>query len=342
LKNKLWSAAKLVFFLGIGVLFIWLFLRKLTPEQKSDIWESLLHANYWWAVLSIVLGICSHMVRAMRWKILLKPMGYTPRLSNSFACVMIGYLANLALPRLGEVVRCTALDRYEKVPFQKAFGTVVMERVIDMLIFAFLLLLTLLLQWGRIKDYFYDKVYTPMADRFMFLQNGSLVWMVLIGGGALLVLILYLSRKRFAHLKLYQKFRSLVLGLLEGLISISRIERPFTFIFQSLLIWAFYFLMIYTCIFAISDTAHLRPEAGLSMLVFGSIGIMVVQGGIGIYPAIIAEVASLYEVASTSGYALGWLAWTAQTLMIIVAGIAATTLLPIINRPNVKAAGSTT
>lgn len=341
MKKKVLSAAKLLFFLGLGALFIWLFLRKLSPEQKQEIWESFWTANYWWALLSIVLGILSHMVRALRWKILLKPMGYQPRFANAFSCVMIGYFANLALPRLGEVTRCTALANYEKVPFQKSFGTVIVERVIDLMIFAALFLLTIVLQWGRIKDYVYSNIYEPLAERFQFLQDTSHVWMIIIGGGLVTAVLLYIFRNRFAHLKLYQKVRSLILGLLEGLASIARIQKPFTFIFQSLVIWFFYYLMVYVCFFSFEETAGLGPLAGLAMLVFGSVGIMVVQGGIGIYPAIIAEVASLYAVAATTGYALGWLAWTAQTLMIIIAGLAAVFLLPVINRKNVKTEAST-
>lgn len=341
MKKKVFSAAKLVFFLGLGVLFIWLFLRKLSPDQKQEIWDSFWGANYWWALLSILLGILSHFVRSMRWKILLKPMGYNPRLVNAFSCVMIGYFANLALPRLGEVTRCTALARYEKIPFQKSFGTVIVERVIDLMIFAGLFFLNLILQWGRIKDYVYDKIYSPLAERFQFLQDTGHVWMILIVSSLAVVIILYLARKRFAHFKFYQKIRSLILGLLEGLISITRIKKPITFILQSLLIWFLYYLMLYVCFFSFAETSHLGPEAALAMLVFGSIGIMIVQGGIGIYPAIIAEVTSLYGIAATTGYALGWLAWTAQTLMIIFAGIAAVLLLPALNKKNVKASEST-
>lgn len=341
MKKKIFSAAKLLFFLGLGALFIWLFLRKLSPEQKQEIWESFWNANYWWALLSIILGILSHMVRALRWKILLKPMGYNPRFANAFSCVMIGYFANLALPRLGEVTRCTALANYEKVPFQKSFGTVIVERVIDLIIFAALFMLTIIIQWGRIKDYVYDNIYHPLAERFQFLQDTSHVWIIILGGALATFVLLYLLRKRFEHLKLYQKLRSLILGLLEGLASIARIEKPFTFIFQSLVIWFLYYLMVYVCFFSFTETSGLGPEAGLAMLVFGSIGIMVVQGGIGIYPAIIAEVTSLFSIAATTGYALGWLAWTAQTLMIILAGLAAVLLLPVINRKNVKTAEHT-
>ncbi|HRY97778.1 MAG TPA: lysylphosphatidylglycerol synthase transmembrane domain-containing protein [Bacteroidales bacterium] len=336
MNKRLLSAAKLLFFLGLGALFIWLFLRKLSPEQQAEIWDSFWGANYWWALLAIVLGVLSHLVRAMRWMILLKPMGYRPRLINSFSCVMVGYFANLALPRLGEVTRCTALARYEKVPFEKSFGTVIVERVIDLVIFGGLFLLTLVLQWGRIKDYVYDKIWMPLSERFQFLQDGAALWLILLGSLVALSAFLYLIRKRFAHFRLYQKLRGLILGLIEGLISIARIERPFLFIFQSLLIWGLYYLMIYLCFFSFPGTSGLGPEAGLAMLVFGSIGIMIVQGGIGIYPAIIAEVTSIYGVAATTGYALGWLAWTAQTLMIILAGLAAVLLLPVINRNHVQ------
>lgn len=335
MKKKVLSAARLLFFLGLGVLFIWLFLRKLTPEQKGEIWESFWNANYWWALLSILLGLMSHFIRALRWRILLSPMGYKPRLANAFHCVMIGYFANLALPRLGEVTRCTALAKYEKIPFQKSFGTVIVERVIDLILFAGLFFLTLILQWNHIRDYVYDQIYHPLAQRFAFLQDTGVVWMSILGGALVLALFLYLIRKRFERFGMYRKIRQLILDLLEGLLAIGRIRKPFTFIFQSLMIWLLYYLMLYACLFCFTETAALGPDAALAMLVFGSIGIMVVQGGIGIYPAIIAEVGTLYAVEATTGYALGWLAWTAQTLMVILAGIAALLLLPVINKKNV-------
>lgn len=332
MKKKLLSGLRLLFFLGVGGLFIWLFLRKLSPDQKLEIWESFYGANYWWALLSIILGIISHLIRAVRWKILLRPMGYSPRLGNAFAAVMVGYLANLALPRLGEVTRCTILAKYEKVPIQKSFGTVIVERAVDLLIFGFLFLLVILGQWGLIKDYTYDKIYLPLSQRFAILQNLSLVWGIIFVMFIGLILVLYLIRKRFAHLVLYQRFRNLALGFWEGLRSVTRIKNPFLFILQSLLIWVFYFLMLYTCFFCFAESAGLGVPAGLAMLVFGTIGIMVVQGGIGIYPAIIAEAASLYGLALTTGYALGWLAWSAQTLMIILAGGLALVLLPLKNK----------
>ena len=340
MKKKLLSALRLVFFLGLGLLFIWLFLRNLSPDQKQEIWASFLDANYWWALLSIVLGIISHLIRAMRWQILLKPMGYNPRIGNTFSAVMVGYLANLALPRLGEVTRCTILAKYEKVPFQKSFGTVIVERAIDLVIFGLLFLVVLLGQWSLIKDYVFEKIYAPLAAKFAILQDVSLVWAVLAASAGVLLLFLIIFRKRFSHLSIYQRFKTLVLGFWEGLRSVTRIERPWTFIFQSLLIWVFYFLMLYLCFFCFVDSSSLGIPAGLAMLVFGSIGIMVVQGGIGIYPAIIAEAASLYGLALTTGYALGWLAWTAQTVMIIVAGGIALVLLPLKNKTNESSAAA--
>jgi hypothetical protein len=334
------SAIKLLFFLGIGVLFIWLFMRQLTAEQKSEIWVSLKNANYFWAVVSIILGIFSHLLRAIRWKMLLSPMGYKPGISNTFAAVMAGYLANLALPRLGEVTRCTILVKYEKIPLQKSFGTVVVERAIDMLIFTGLFFINLYIQFNNIKEYVYDKIYAPLSGKFAFLQNLNMLFYYMLALGMILILILYIYRRRFSHLPIYKSIRSLILGFIDGLKSVVRVRRPLLFVFISLLIWVMYFLMLYVCLFSFTETSGLGFHAAFAMLIFGSIGIIIVQGGIGIYPAILAETAAIYGVASTTGYALGWFAWSAQTIIIIALGVAALILLPLINRNGLQAQAS--
>lgn len=340
MKKKLLSAFKLLFFLSIGILFIWLFMRQLTPGQKAEIWVSLKNANYFWAVISIILGIISHLLRAIRWRMLLAPMGYKPGISNTFAAVMAGYFANLALPRLGEVTRCTVLVKYEKIPLQKSFGTVVVERAIDMLIFAGLFFINLYIQFNNIKEYVYDKIYTPLSGKFEFLQNLNIIFYFILGAGFFLLLLLYFYRRMFSHLKVYKKTRSLILGFIDGLKSVLQVRRPVVFILISFMIWVMYYLMLYVCLFSFSETSGLGFYAAFAMLIFGSIGIIVVQGGIGIYPAIIAETAAIYGVASTTGYALGWFAWSAQTIIIISLGIASLILLPLMNKnASVPAAG---
>lgn len=332
LKKKILPTVKILFFLSIGIFFIWLFLRELSPDQKLEIWNSFIHARFGWLVLALVIGFFSHLVRAIRWRILLDPMGYHPRLSNTFFAVMIGYFANMALPRLGEVTRCGILNRYEKIPINKSIGTVIVERSIDMVVFIILFLVNLFIFFDKLEVYVNEKVYKPLNDKIQYSEISSFYLVLLIGIFVSIISVFFIFRKRIKESTFYTKTTEILVGFWHGLWAITKIKKPWAFIFQSFLIWILYFLMIYVCIFSLPQTSHLGVGAGLSMLIFGSIGIMIVQGGIGIYPAIIAETLAIYGIQATTGYALGWLSWTAQTLLIVLMGIASLIILPIYNK----------
>jgi glycosyltransferase 2 family protein len=332
LNPKLKNIIRFSIFLGIGLFFIWIFLRNLTADQKQEILNSMGNANYWWIGLAIPLGILSHFTRAMRWKMLIETMGYKPRKSNMFFAVMIGYFANLALPRLGEVSRCTILTKYEDVPFQKSFGTVITERALDMVVFIFLFFLNLAFQAERLSGYIDEKIYKPLQAKLHLSYNLSgafaiimIVFIVVFG------IIFLVFRKKILANKLYLKVKEIALGFVEGMKSLIKVRNLWLFSFYTFSIWALYLLMAYIVFFSISASSGLGIDAGLAVLVFGSVGFMVVQGGIGIYPAIVAETLVLYGVASAQGYALGWLIWASQNIIIVLVGIISLLLLPILN-----------
>jgi glycosyltransferase 2 family protein len=333
LKSKFGAVIRFTLFFCLGVFFIWLFLRNLSPEQKSEILQSFGEANYWWIGLSVGLGVFAHYLRALRWKMMITPLGYTPGNRNTFFAVMIGYLANLALPRLGEVSRCTILNRYEQVPFNKSFGTVITERALDLFIFLLLFILNLVLQFGKLSEYINEKIYKPIETKLHLSMNisGSLSILVL-SAIILLVLFFFLMRKRIASNRYYQKVSSLFTGFLEGIKSLIRIKRIGLFVLYTIAIWCLYLLMAYIIFFSFPESSHLGMDAGLAILVFGTIGIMIVQGGIGIYPAIVAETLFLYAVEPTKGYALGWLIWSSQTITVILLGVLSLILLPILTK----------
>jgi len=333
LKKKLGTIFRFTLFFGLGVFFIWLFLRNLSPEQKSEILLSFGKANYWWIALAIGLGVLAHYLRALRWKMMIVPLGYHPGNRNTFFAVMIGYLANLALPRLGEVSRCTVLTRYEQVPFTKSFGTVITERALDLLMFLLLFILNLAIQFGKLSSYINEKIYKPLEAKLQLSIDLSGSLSILLIAIVIVLVVLYIVlRKRISGNRYYQKVRSLVTGFLDGIKSLIRIQRIGLFIFYSLAIWCLYLLMAYIIFFSFPESSHLGIDAGLAILVFGTIGIMIVQGGIGIYPAIVAETLFLYAVEPTKGYALGWLIWSSQTITIILLGVLSLILLPILTK----------
>lgn len=343
MNPKLKNIIRFSVFLGIGIFFIWIFLRNLTAEQKQEIIHSMSDANYWWIALAIPLGILSHFTRAMRWKMLIETMGYKPGNTNMFFAVMIGYLANLALPRLGEVSRCTILTKYENVPFQKSFGTVITERVLDMMVFVLLFFINLALQAERLSGYIDERIYKPLQAKLHLSYNLSGAFSILMLSVIVLSGIIFLVfRKKITSNKLYVKIKNMALGFVEGMKSLIKVRNLWLFFFYTFAIWTLYLVMAYVVFFSIPASSGVGLNAGLAVLVFGSIGMMVVQGGIGIYPAIVAETLVLYGVASAQGYALGWLIWTSQNLTIVLVGIISLVLLPLLNnRKNVEVRSNT-
>jgi len=320
LKKSILNIIKFTLFLGLGIFIIWISLKDLTPAERFQILQSFRIANYWWVFLAILLGIFSHILRALRWILFFEPMGFKPSLKNTFYAVMVGYLANMAFPRLGEVTRCGLLTRYEKIPFNKAFGTVITERAVDMIIFFLLFILMILTQIGTIRGYLDNNVYPKLVAKFGYLHYSRMVIVTLVAISVLMIIFFFLFRKKLRESKFYQKIKNLTLGFWDGLRSLSQIKKIRLFTFYSLAIWTLYYFMLYLIFFCFAETTGLGPGAGLSALVLGSIGIMITPGGIGLYPAIIQESLLLYGITKPTGLALGWIAWTAQTAMIAVTG----------------------
>jgi uncharacterized protein (TIRG00374 family) len=269
--------------------------------------------------------------------IFFEPMGYFPSFKNTFYAIMVGYFANMAFPRLGEVTRCGILAKYEKIPFNKSFGTVVTERALDLIIFFLLFLLTIFTQIGTLRNYLNNNVYPGLQGKFIDPFSNPLFLFGIAGFLALIILLFIILRKRIKNSKTYHKIVSLVLGFWEGFKSLSQIRKPVLFVFYSLAIWFLYYLMVYVCFFCFVSTSTLSPGAALSSLVLGSIGIMITPGGIGLYPAIIQETLLLYGLSRTTGLALGWIAWTAQTVMIFIVGGLSLILLTFNKKPDEQA-----
>jgi glycosyltransferase 2 family protein len=320
LRSKVITFLKFIIFFALGILIIWLSLRNLTSAEKNEIIKSFKIANYYWVIFIVILGIFAHILRSLRWILFFEPMGFKPSLKNTFYAVMVGYFANLGFPRLGEVTRCGILAKYEKIPFNKGFGTVITERAVDMIVFLLLFILMILTQIGTIHSYLDKNVYPNMHGKFLDPFSNRLVTWGLIGGFSLILILFIAFRRRIGKSKFYSKVMHMVLGFWQGLKSLSQIRKPFLFIIYTFSIWGMYFLMMYLCFFCFPQTMGLSFGAGLSALVLGSIGIMITPGGIGLYPAIIQETLLLYGISNTTGLALGWISWTAQTIMIIIVG----------------------
>ncbi|MDP5120749.1 MAG: flippase-like domain-containing protein [Spirosomaceae bacterium] len=258
-------------------------------------------ADYRWVALSGALALVAHWSRAYRWKLMLQPIGYNPSAYKTMLAVLIGYVVNLVLPRAGELARCGSLQKLEGVPFEKSFGAVVAERLVDVLILLLLIGLNLLLEFDRISGFFFELI----GDKF---DNTALLAGIAFAGISLILLAVFLFRKyksKIEQLAFYQKVSSVVSGLWSGFTSIRNLKNPAAFIGHTVLIWVMYYSMTYALCFALPETASLSPLAGLTILVMGTIGMAAPTiGGIGSYHFLVGKIVALYGINAQIGITL--------------------------------------
>jgi glycosyltransferase 2 family protein len=321
---------QVIIFAAIGIVLFWYAIR---GENIAQIIKILKGANYWWVLLSLVFALLSNISRAVRWNMLIKPLGYTPRLRNTFAAVCVAYFANLALPRLGEVSRCAILGKYEKAPVAKIFGTVIIERLIDVFTLFIILLITVVLQFKVLDEFTHTYVIDPLKGKLdMLAHSGTTFYCIVAGSIVVLILIIYFGIKMLSKMHFYERLKHMIKGFIEGIRTIENIEHKGWFLFHSIFIWLMYYLMAYICFFCFGVTTHLGVLAGLSVLVFGSIGFAApVQGGFGAYHAMVTQTLLLYGINRTDGMAYAILTHTSQTLGMIIFGLASLVALPLMN-----------
>lgn len=324
---------QLFIFLSLGIFFIWISLKDLDAEQRTNIIENIKGVaidNRWvFLVISAAIGFISVIFRAFRSIILLEPLGYKVSKINSYHSVMICYIANIAFPRLGEILRCTFIQRYEKVPFQKTFGTVVTERIIDMLSFGLIFLVALVFNTEKILSLFQNNTKTTDAS---FFSNNLLL--MLLSVFIVLFILFFVFRKSIVEWKIYYKTKKIILGFWSGLISVIKLKKPFLFVFYTFMIWVCYFFMFYVAVFAFPEIVAMGNQlwmATLSCVVIGTIGFIVSQGGLGAYPLLISAVLLLYGINKEIGLAAGWVIWTTETLLYVVGGIISLIIAPFTN-----------
>lgn len=269
--------------------------------------------------LSILFGILSHLSRAWRWKYIFQPLGYKPRYINSVLTVLSAYFINLGIPRAGEVSRAASISSYEKIPFDQSFGTIVAERVVDLLVLFSLIAFVLLFQ-------------TDELIKFVFKEDFSITKLLAVF--ALLFLaagIGFLILKK-SKLPIFIKLKKFAQGVWEGVWSLKKMNQKGAFLVHTLFIWAMYVLMFYVVALSIPETAKLSLIAILTAFVVGGLSMSTTNGGIGVYPIAIQQILLLYDVPPESGLAFGWIIWIAQTVLVITTGFLSLMLLPIVNR----------
>lgn len=317
--KRLLSFLKYGLLLSVSALLMWYALKELDFER---LWAELRNANFLWVGLSLIMAVAAFLSRAYRWQMQIKPTGHTPSLQNTYNAMMIGYVANLVLPRMGEVVRCSMLKRTDDIPVNKGFGTVIAERFVDMLMLLLAIGITFLVEFGRIKDFFLGL----FSDKYSNLEATltSLYWIgavLLMVGFVLLGLgIKYLSKLRSNAF--FQKAVNFVRGLLQGIFSITKLENQTAFWMHTVFVWLMYYGSSLVVFYALPATSHLSFGAALSILVVGSLGMAApVQGGVGVYHILVQTTLLLYGVPKEGGMAYALLCHTSQTLLVVLMGV---------------------
>jgi len=317
--KKIKSSLKVILPLAVGLFFVYISYNTTSKEDRNLIYSFIQKADLRFVILSVFFGILSHLSRAYRWKYLLSPLGYQPRFINSALAVLIAYIANLGIPRSGELLRATTLSSYEKIPFEKTFGTIVAERLVDLLILIGFVLTSLLLQFDIIWSILSKKKISPLQ--------------ILIG--LAFVIIGYIALKNLFALSqnpLLMRIKNFFWGVAEGVMSLKNMPNKGLFIGHTLFIWLMYLAMFYVIKWTVPETASLGMNAMLPAFVVGGLAISATNGGIGIYPFSVALVLAAFNISNESGLAFGWIMWTSQTLMIIIFGSLSFFVLPLVNR----------
>lgn len=316
MKKNILAFLKYIIIFSIGIILLWLAFKGVNLKETVD---EMLQADLFWVLVSVAASLVAFFSRAIRWNMLIEPLGYKPALVNTSAALMIGYLANLALPRLGEVTRCGTLNRSDKVPFNSLLGTVIIERIIDVLCLLLCILIVALTEYERLGNFLNQNIFIPLKNKLNSAVNSPLLITLL--ATLLIISIYFIFRKKNNTNSFAGKVFALFKGILNGLDTVRKLKNPLAFIFHTVLIWVMYYLMSYTCFFALEATASLDWHAALFMLVVGGIGMSApVQGGIGAYHLLVSQGLILYGVSQEHGLAFATLMHTSQILIVILLG----------------------
>ena len=303
----------------IGISIIYYQYTTLSAPEIEKIKNSFQKANYYYIYLSLLIAILGHWFRAYRWKFSLNHLGYETHFKNNFLTVCVSYLVNLTIPRSGEISRAALLKKYEKVPFDKAFGTIVAERIVDFILFLLFVCVGFFSQ--------FDKLYQFLLSKNIPIQ--SLISFALIG---LILVVLFALVWIYAEWKIIKKLKKKLAGLTEGMMSVYKMEKKWWYIFHSVMIWMCYLMMFYVAIFALPETTTISFDIVVMGFVFGSLAVGFTNGGLGAYPLAVALIFTLYGIPNDIGTAFGYLVWTSQTLLTIVLGLLSYLLLPVVNK----------
>lgn len=304
--------------LGLGVFLIYFSYSKFSPDQLEEISFYFKKADYKIVALSVFFSLLSHFFRAYRWNYMLAPLGFQPKIANNFMAVYVAYIMNLFIPKSGEISRAVIINKYEEVPFDKAFGTIISERIVDLLFLFAFTAVALSLQFDKLSEFLLNKL--PLSKLY------SLV------GISLLFFLLFLVFLKYSKSSITKKIKTFISGLKEGVLSVAVMEKKIPFIIQSFLIWGLYLLSFYVATFALEETSFITFATLIITFVVGSFSFAFTNSGFGSYPFFVAGILAVFSIPETVGTAFGWIVWTSNIASIIFFGGLSLLLLPFYNK----------
>ena len=346
MNDRLKKLIRTIVFLSTGILILYLVYYKQNQAYQAEcalqgipmsdcslvrkVYQDFIQSNAWILFVVLIFFMLSNLSRALRWNMLLRQLGISPKLSNSFFSVMLGYFANLGLPRVGEVIRAATLARYEKTRMDKVMGTVIVDRTIDVLMMAGVMILATSLASAQLVGFMKEN--NALGEKIRGFLGQPWLYIIL---ALLLVMALFIFRSaKLNNSSFGKKLRSFISGLYQGFKTIAALEKPWLFVFHSLFIWVMYYLMLYVGFSAFEPTAGLGPVAGLVVFTMGSLGIVIPSpGGMGTYHFLVTSGLMMYGISGADGFSFAnILFFTIQIFGNIFFGLLSLIVLPWINR----------
>jgi len=319
LKRSILKFVNFSIFLAIGLILLYFAFRGI---NFNSLVNDLKSANYTWVGISLVFAFFAYLSRAYRWKLLIKPLNYNPSLKNVFYAVMVGYIANLAFPRIGEITRCGSLTKSDKIPIDSLIGTVIIERAIDMVVLLLLLFVIFVAKIEYFGSFIKENVFVPIYNKFINAVDFPFYyWILIVALITGFVLLFYYFRRKLKRVKAIHEFRKLLRGVFAGIKTVTKMQNRWEFLLHTVIIWVMYFFMTYVVVFAIPATQGLKPIDGLFLLVIGGLGMAApVQGGIGAFHWIVSSGLLLYDISKTDGLVFATIQHESQVFLVLILG----------------------
>lgn len=316
MSKRLSSILQYIIFFGGGIFLIWRQFHLMTPVQVQQFKFALSAADYRILIPVIIMSLSAHLIRSLRWQILIEPLGYKTHTANVFGVTMVGYLVNSFVPRLGEIIKCTMLGKYENIPPQKLIGTILLERIFDIICYIGFILFNILIQYKLVTGFVKNTIAGMANNQITLPWWGGAIICIWVG---LIVFIIWRLKKYPGH-KFAVMIKNFIKGVSEGFSGIKKLKKRKTFLLYTVCIWSLYILQIYVAFFSIKELSHLNIGAACSVLTLATLAMILTPGGIGTFPTAIFLVLQLYKIQGTVSIAFGWLMWGATTFIVLFFG----------------------